>query len=244
MGTQLHEHSKCQMEQVNKFTEAVTQMTSSHNANKLAARSTADPGNSDNSDSGEDDVENDTDTENDMDVENDTDRSLYNKTNLAASFLSHQDTSSFSVATTGKSEDDPMMGSVFKEFSESYNQANENWGEPASEEVTRVVSVAFKETLSETALKNLLTKITLPENCKFAQAKLVNAAVFASVSPSIRSTHIKLQDVQHNISKMTGCFIKLLSQLPNILKTNGDHKDEKLEVIQTILDGIKMSGSM
>ena len=44
------------------------------------------------------------------------------------------------------------------------------------------------------------------------------------------------------MSKMTGCFIKLLSQLPNILKTNGDHKDEKLETIQTILDGIKMSG--
>ena len=41
---------------------------------------------------------------------------------------------------------------------------------------------------------------------------------------------------------MTGCFIKLLSQLPNILKTNGDHKYEKLEAIQTILDGIKMSG--
>ena len=48
MGTQLHEHSRCQMEQVNKLTEAVTQMTSSHNVNKLAARSTADPENSDN----------------------------------------------------------------------------------------------------------------------------------------------------------------------------------------------------
>ena len=57
-----------------------------------------------------------------------------------------------------------MIGSVFKEFSESYNQANENWGEPASEDVTNVVSVAFKETLSETAPKNLLTKFTLPEN--------------------------------------------------------------------------------
>ena len=44
------------------------------------------------------------------------------------------------------------------------------------------------------------------------------------------------------MSKLTGCFIKLFSQLPNILKTNGDHKDEKLEAIQTILDGIKMSG--
>ena len=44
------------------------------------------------------------------------------------------------------------------------------------------------------------------------------------------------------MSKMTGCFIKLFSQLPNILKTNRDHKDEWWEVIQTILDGIKMSG--
>ena len=47
------------------------------------------------------------------------------------------------------------------------------------------------------------------------------------------------------MSKMTGCFIKLLSQLPNIwgqhLKTNGDHKDERLEAIQTILDVMKMS---
>ena len=59
MGTQLHKHSKCQMEQVNKFTEAVTKMTSSHNANKLAARSIADPENSDNSDSREDDEVND-----------------------------------------------------------------------------------------------------------------------------------------------------------------------------------------
>ena len=239
MGTQLHEHSKSQMEQVNKLTEAVTQMTSSYNANKLAARSTADPENSDNSDSGEDDEEND--RQNRVTI-HETDLSLYNETVLAASFLSHQETSSSSVATTGKPEDDLMMGSVFKEFSESYNQGNENWGEPASEEVTKVVPVAFKGTLSETAFKNLMTKITLPENCKFAQAKLVNLVVFASVSPSIRSTGIKLQEVQLNISKMTACFIKLLSHLPNILKTNGDHKDEKLEVIQTILDGIKMSG--
>ena len=41
------------------MTEAVTQLTSSHNANKLAARSTADAENSDNSDSGEGDEEND-----------------------------------------------------------------------------------------------------------------------------------------------------------------------------------------
>ena len=47
------------MKQVNKLTDAVNQMTSSHNANnKLAARSTDDPENS-NSDSGEDDEVND-----------------------------------------------------------------------------------------------------------------------------------------------------------------------------------------
>ena len=146
------------------------------------------------------------------------------------------------METTDKPEDDTMMGSVLKEFSESYNQAIENWGEPASEKVTKFVSVAFKETLSEYYFKNLLTKVTLPENCKFAQAKLLNSVVFASVSPSIKSTDIKLQQVQHNMSKMTGCFIKLLSQLNNILKTNEDNKDEKLEVIHTILDGIKISG--
>ena len=111
MGNQLHEHSKCQMEQVNKLTEAVNQMTSSHNANnKLAARSTDDPESSD-SDSGEDDEVND--GRNRVTIR-ETDRSLYNETNLTASFLSHQKTSQSSVATAGKPEDDPMMGSVLK----------------------------------------------------------------------------------------------------------------------------------
>ena len=59
MDTQLHGYFKCQMEQVNKLTEAVTQMTFLHSADKLAARSTADPENSDNSDSREDDEVND-----------------------------------------------------------------------------------------------------------------------------------------------------------------------------------------
>ena len=142
------------------MTGAVTQMTSLHNANKLAARSIADPENSDNSDSGEDDEVND--GRNRVTIHK-MDRSL--ETSLAASFLSHKETSSFSVAKTSTSEgDDPMMGSVFKEFSESYNQANEKWGETASNKVTKVVSVDFKETLSENALKNLLTKVTQPDN--------------------------------------------------------------------------------
>ena len=198
-----------------------------HNANRLTARSTDDPENSDNSDSGEGDEEND---RRNMVTIYETDYSLFNEIDVAASFLSHQETSLSSVTITVKSEDDPMMGSVLKEFSESYNQ------------VTKVVSVAFKETLSETALKYLLTKVTQSENCQSAQAKLVSPVVFASVSPSIRSTDIKLQEIQRNMLKMTDCFIKLLSQLPNILKTNANHKDEKLESLQTFLDGIKLSG--
>ena len=70
----------------------------------------------------------------------------------------------------------------------------------------------------------------------------MNPVVFPSVSPSLRSTDIKLQEFQCNKSKMTGYFITLLSQLHKNFKTNGDHKYEKLEIIQTILDGIKMSG--
>ena len=53
---------------------------------------------------------------------------------------------------------------------------------------------------------------------------------------------MKLQETQWNMLNMTGCFIKILSHLPNILKTSGDHEDEKLESIQTFLDGIKISG--
>ena len=119
---------------------------------------------------------------------------------IVAFLFAYQETSSSSVATTGKPEEhDPMMGLLFKEFSKSYNQGNKNWGEPASEEVTKVVSVAFKETLSKTALKNLLTKVTLPENCQFTQVKLVKPGVYASVPPSIRNTDIKLQEVQRNM---------------------------------------------
>ena len=222
MGTRLHEHSRCQMEQVNKLTEAVTQMTSLHNANNLAARSTADPENSDNSDSGEDNEEND--RRNRVTI-HETDCSLYNETDLAASFLSHQEISSFSAATTGKSEDDPIMGSVFKEFSESYNQANESWGEPAFEEVTKVVSVAFKETLSETVHKNLLTKITLPENSKFAQAKICCFCFCVSFNKEYR---YKVTRRLTQYVKNDWLLYKTTFAAGYILKTNGDHKDEKL----------------
>ena len=77
------------MGRANKLTEAVTQMTSLHSANRLAARSTADPENFDNAVSGEDDEENDRRNRVTM---HETDRSLYNETDLVASFLSHQET--------------------------------------------------------------------------------------------------------------------------------------------------------
>ena len=109
MGTQVHEHSRYQIEQVNKLIETITQMTSSHYANKMATRSTAEIENSDNSDSGEDDEE--SDRQNTVTI-HEMDHSLYNESNLAASFLSHQETSSSSVATTCKPEDDSMMGLV------------------------------------------------------------------------------------------------------------------------------------
>ena len=78
MGNQLHKHSKCQMEQVNKLTEAVNQMTSSHNANRLVARSTDDPEDSDYSDSGQDDEV--SDGRNRVTI-HETDRSPYHETN-------------------------------------------------------------------------------------------------------------------------------------------------------------------
>ena len=64
---------------------------------------------------------------------------------------------------------------------------------PASEEVTKIALVAFKETFSEIALRYLLTMVKLSGNRKSAQAKLVSSFVFASVSPPIESTDIKLQ---------------------------------------------------
>ena len=139
----------------------------------MAARSTADAENSDNSVSGEGDEEND---RRNMVTIYEMDYSLYNEIDVTASFPSHQETS---------------LSSVFREFPESYNQTNKNWGEPASEVVRKVVSVVFKETLSETALKYLLTNVTLSENCKSAQAKLVSPLVFASVAPRNSTEYVK-----------------------------------------------------
>ena len=86
--------------------------------------------------------------------------------------------------------------------------------------------------------KNYLKTCWLRSHCqkivKLLRQRFWTLLVFASVSPSM-STDIKLYEVQHNISKVTWCFIKLLSQLPNILKTNENHKDDKIDAIQIVL---------
>ena len=73
-------------------------MTSLHNGNELAARSTDELENSDNSDCGEDDEDND--SQNRVTIHK-IDGSFYNETDLETSFLSHQETSSSSVTATG-----------------------------------------------------------------------------------------------------------------------------------------------
>ena len=81
VGTQLHEPSKWQMEQVNKLTEVFPQLTSSHNSKKLVSRITSDSKNSDNSNSGEDVEKND--RRNWVNIHG-MDRSFYNETGLAS----------------------------------------------------------------------------------------------------------------------------------------------------------------
>ena len=66
-------------------------------------------------------------------------------------------------------------------------------------------------------------------------------AVFASVSSSVGSTNTKPRKVQHNTSKMTGCFMKLFFWFVNILIANTENKTELLQAIRTFFDGIQMS---
>ena len=66
-------------------------------------------------------------------------------------------------------------------------------------------------------------------------------AVFASVSSSVGSTNTKPRKVQHNTSKMTGCFMKLFFWFVNILKANTENKTELLQAIRTFFDGNQMS---
>ena len=107
-----------------------------------------------------------------------------------------------------------------------------------------VVMLAFNETISEDHLKKLLEQTNLPDNCKAAQAKLVNPVFFSTVSVAVRNTDIKLRDIQKDYSKVTACLIQLLARLPDVFwsKPNVIDMDSKTEIIEIILDGLKLAG--
>ena len=99
-----------------------------------------------------------------------------------------------------------------------------------ADNVQNAVMLAFNETVYEDHLKNLLERINLPDNCKVAQAKLVNLVNFSTVSSAIRSTDIKLRDFQKNFSNGNGNF------------SNANDMESKTKIIQIILDGLKLTG--
>ena len=106
------------------------------------------------------------------------------------------------------------------------------------------VMLAFNQTISEDNLKKLLQRTNLPYNCKVAQAKLVSPMILSTVSPEIRSTDIKLRDIQKDYSKVTACLIQLLARLPDVLrnKPNGNDIESKTQIRQIILDELKLAG--
>ena len=115
------------------------------------------------------------------------------------------------------SENDPISSAAIKGFSDSYNVDDEKWGQPVADDVQNVVMLAFNQTISEDHLKKLLERTNLPDNCKVAKAKLVKPVIFAIVSPAIRSTDIKLRDMQKDYSKVTAYLIQLIARLPDVL---------------------------
>ena len=226
---------------VNKLTDAVNTLTT-HHANKLA-RVGHDPPPSESSDDEEGGESGDEVGGNDTVRLHAEDRALYNESISADAFLKSQDPPP--TTPPQNKTDDLISGPVIEKFSDSYIQKEEKWGEAASENIKNVVSVAFKDTLSIEAAKTLWEKMTLPDNCKFAQARDVNPLIFTTVSASIRSTDIKLKEIQRDYSKATASLIKLLQKLPDILqKQIKGHDDNSsiTEIIQIILDGLKMAG--
>ena len=113
-----------------------------------------------------------------------------------------------------------------------------------TDDVQNAVMLAFNESLSQNHFKKLLERTNLHDNCKAAQEKLVNPVIFSTVSPAIRSTNIKLRDIQKVYSKVTACLIQLLARLSDVFqsKPNVNDMESKTEIIQIILDGLKLAG--
>ena len=55
------------------------------------------------------------------------------------------------------------------------------------------VMLGFNETTSDGHLKNLLEQTNFPDNCKVAQAKLVNPMIFSTVSSCSQEHWHKIQ---------------------------------------------------
>ena len=89
-----------------------------------------------------------------------------------------------------------------------------------ADDVQNVVMLAFNQTISEDHLKKLLERTNLPDNCKVAQAKLVKPVIFAIVSPALKSTDIKLRDMQKDYSKVRSYLIQLIARLQMFCKAS------------------------
>ena len=124
------------------------------------------------------------------------------------------------------------------------NVGEEKWGQPVADDVQNAVMLAFNQTISEDHLKKLLGQTNFSDNCKVAQAKLVNPVIFSKVSPAMRSTDIKLRYIQKDFSKLTACLIQLLARLPDVLRSNPNVNDieSKTEIQQIILNSLKLAG--
>ena len=102
--------------------------------------------------------------------------------------------------------------------------------------------LAFQESLSENSLKVLFNKTNWPDNCEIAPEKMVNPAIFSTVSFSTKNTDKKVQEVQRNMSKMTACFINLSAQLPAIFQIHSrTEKSKKTDIFEICLDGLKVA---
>lgn len=230
LGNRMNQH-------VNNLTEAVHSLASS-SSNKLGEDHVQQqsPESADNSDSGQGrsgQVDPRPDNDDDTISLHAGDRSLYQESRdvTARAFLENEEVT----------DDDPLCSAI-KGFSGSYNVPEEKFGDVVSDDVQSAVMIAYKEALSEEHLKSLYEDITLPENCKVAQTKLVNSVIFSTVTPAIRSTDIKLQEMQRDFSKVTACLIKLLVQLPEVFRSKSNDIERKTEVIQVVLDGLKLTG--
>ena len=88
-----------------------------------------------------------------------------------------------------------------------------------------------------------MIKLALQKITKFT-SKIGNSPVFAAVSPSIRKTDIKINEVQQNMSTLSAFLMSLLPKLSSILQTKKGVKSVQTEVIRIILNGANVAGQI